>query len=120
MAIQPYLFFNGRCEEALAFYQDKLGAKVEMMMRFRENPDAGAMEQVAVEIRAIMNPDGTVRSAEIVDAGRYNSDPRLRRHAEAALRAVKNPSCQPFTMLPANAYDEWSTIVFNLDPKSMF
>lgn len=82
--------------------------------------DAGAMEQVAVEIRAIMNPDGTVRSAEIVDAGRYNSDPRLRRHAEAALRAVKNPSCQPFTMLPANAYDEWSTIVFNLDPKSMF
>ena len=30
MAIQPYLFFNGRCEEALAFYKDKLGARVEM------------------------------------------------------------------------------------------
>ncbi len=37
--IQPYLFFGGRCEEALAFYQEALGAKVEMLMRFKENPD---------------------------------------------------------------------------------
>jgi PhnB protein len=39
MIIQPYLFFNGRCEEALAFYQQALGAKLEMLMRFRESPD---------------------------------------------------------------------------------
>jgi len=35
MAVQPYLFFNGRCEEALAFYKERLGAQVEMMMRFK-------------------------------------------------------------------------------------
>jgi uncharacterized glyoxalase superfamily protein PhnB len=29
MPIQPYLFFDGRCDEALAFYQKALGAKVE-------------------------------------------------------------------------------------------
>jgi PhnB protein len=39
MQVQPYLFFDGRCEEALDFYKKALGAKVEMMMRFKENPD---------------------------------------------------------------------------------
>jgi PhnB protein len=39
MQVQPYLFLDGRCEEALEFYKKTLGAKVEMMMRFKENPD---------------------------------------------------------------------------------
>jgi PhnB protein len=38
MQAQPYLFFDGRCEEALDFYRDALGAKVEMMMRFKDAP----------------------------------------------------------------------------------
>jgi PhnB protein len=42
MQIQPYLFFDGRCDEALAFYQKALGAKVEMLMRFKENPSPAA------------------------------------------------------------------------------
>src|SRR5438876_175112 len=37
--IQPYLFFNGACEEAIEFYRKALGAEVEMMMRFKENPE---------------------------------------------------------------------------------
>ena len=40
MQVQPYLFFDGRCEEAIEFYKSTLGIKVEMLMRFRENPDA--------------------------------------------------------------------------------
>ena len=39
MAIQPYLFFDGRADEAIAFYQQALGAKVEMLMRFKDGPD---------------------------------------------------------------------------------
>lgn len=39
LQIQPYLFFNGRCEEALAFYQRALGAEVTMLMRFKDSPD---------------------------------------------------------------------------------
>jgi PhnB protein len=35
----PYLFFDGRCEEAIAFYKKALGAEVEMMMRFKEAPE---------------------------------------------------------------------------------
>jgi len=38
MQVQPYLFFNGRCEEAVKFYQKALGAKVEMLMRFKDAP----------------------------------------------------------------------------------
>lgn len=37
--IQPYLFFNGSCEQALEFYRKALGAEVEMMMRFKESPE---------------------------------------------------------------------------------
>lgn len=39
MYVQPYLFFEGRCEEAVAFYQKALGAQVEMTMRYDEAPD---------------------------------------------------------------------------------
>lgn len=46
MQIQPYLFFDGRCEEAIEFYKKALGAKVEMLMRFKESsepPPPGAI-----------------------------------------------------------------------------
>lgn len=39
MFIQPYLFFNGRCEEAISFYGKALDAKVTMMMRNNESPE---------------------------------------------------------------------------------
>jgi PhnB protein len=41
MQVQPYLMFDGRTEEALAFYKRTLDAQVTMLMRFKENPDAG-------------------------------------------------------------------------------
>jgi PhnB protein len=37
-SIEPYLFFGGRCEEALEFYRSSLGARIDMMMRFSESP----------------------------------------------------------------------------------
>jgi len=39
MEIQPYLSFEGRCDEAIEFYKKSIGAKVEMLMRFKEAPD---------------------------------------------------------------------------------
>jgi len=39
MQVEPYLFFNGRCEEALEFYRRALGAEVGVVMRFKESPD---------------------------------------------------------------------------------
>ena len=37
--VQAYLFFDGRCEEAMEFYRRALGAEVQMMMRFKESPE---------------------------------------------------------------------------------
>jgi PhnB protein len=39
MKVQPYLFFDGRCEEAIEFYKRTLGAEVLMLMRFNEAPE---------------------------------------------------------------------------------
>ena len=39
MLVQPYLFFEGRCEEAIDFYRRVLGAKVEMLMRYKDSPE---------------------------------------------------------------------------------
>jgi len=41
MQIQPYLTFEGRCEEALEFYKKALGAEVTALMRFKDSPDPG-------------------------------------------------------------------------------
>jgi PhnB protein len=37
--VQPYLFFGGKCEEALEFYRTALGAEVQMLMRYKESPE---------------------------------------------------------------------------------
>ena len=39
MRAEPYLFFHGRCEEALAFYSSAAGAEVQMLVRFGDMPD---------------------------------------------------------------------------------
>jgi PhnB protein len=38
--VQPYLFFDGRCEEALEFYRKALGAEMTMLMRFKDSPES--------------------------------------------------------------------------------
>jgi PhnB protein len=39
MKLEPYLFFDGRCEEAIEFYRKALGAEVTMLMRFKDSPE---------------------------------------------------------------------------------
>jgi PhnB protein len=49
MQIQSYLFFEGRCEEAIEFYRAALGAEVTMLMRYKEGPQpcsSGSEEKV--------------------------------------------------------------------------
>jgi PhnB protein len=42
MQIQPYLFFDGRCEEAIQFYEGAAGAELQMLMRHKDNPEPSA------------------------------------------------------------------------------
>ncbi len=39
MLVQPYLFFEGRCEEAMEFYRRAVGAQVEMLIRYKDSPE---------------------------------------------------------------------------------
>ena len=41
MKLEPYLTFEGRCEEAIEFYKKALGAEVTMLMRMKDNPEPG-------------------------------------------------------------------------------
>lgn len=39
MQVHSYLFFEGRCEEAIEFYKKAVGAEVKMLMRYKESPE---------------------------------------------------------------------------------
>ncbi len=62
-SIQPYLFFRGRCEEAIEFYRTTLGAEVGMVMRFSDNPDKPPSEAVSADL------DNKIMHAEVRIAG---------------------------------------------------
>jgi PhnB protein len=49
MFIQPYLFFDGRCDEAIEFYKKAIGATVEMLMRFKQAPDQSMISPGSAE-----------------------------------------------------------------------
>jgi len=49
MSVQPYLFFGGRCEEALEFYRNALGAEIVMLSRFKDAPDPGMSQPATAE-----------------------------------------------------------------------
>ena len=49
MQVQPYLAFEGRCDEAIEFYKKAIGAKVEMLLRFKEAPDQSMVSPGSAE-----------------------------------------------------------------------
>ncbi|MBN9520590.1 VOC family protein [bacterium] len=66
-AITPYLFFGGRCEEALAFYGQALGAEVEMLMRFDQSPEAPPPGMLAPGFeKKVMHASFTVRGVRLM------------------------------------------------------
>jgi len=85
------------------------------------NLPAGAKDahKMLISIRISMNPDGKVRTAQILDQSQMSSNPFYRAMAESALRAVLNPACQPFK-LPPDKYERWKSMKLNFDPKEMF
>ena len=72
-SIQPYLFFAGRCQEALEFYGSAIGAQVDMVMRFDESPDPvpAGMLQAGFE-KKIMHSSFRVGGATIMASDGVN------------------------------------------------
>ncbi|MBT4625729.1 MAG: hypothetical protein HOC63_03490 [Rhodospirillales bacterium] len=75
-------------------------------------------EDLIIAIRVDMNPDATVRNSLIVDMDLAMSDSFFRAAAESALRATKNPRCQPLP-LPLDQYEQWRTMTLNFNPQDM-
>jgi hypothetical protein len=79
---------------------------------------AGAKEagKLVVHVRVLLNPDGEVRRAHVIEQSRMHSDPFFRVAAESALRAVLK--CSPLR-LPPGKYSEWKEITLKFDPKEL-
>ena len=73
-------------------------------------------ENLVVAVRIFVNPDRSVRDAQILDKGRYNRDAPFRAAADSAIRAVYG--CSPLN-LPPDKYDQWKTVVVRFDPREM-
>lgn len=75
MQIQPYLFFNGRCDEAIAFYRAAVGAEVTMLMRFKEGPEpASPGTEEKVMHASLRIGDTTVMLSDGHSSGSLNFD----------------------------------------------
>lgn len=83
------------------------------------NIDAGAKgaAELLIEVRIQMQPDGTVRSATIVDDLRYQTDTYWRSMADSARRAVLLSS--PLQGLPQDKYEQWKDIKMRFNPKDI-
>jgi PhnB protein len=75
-AIQPYLFFRGRCEAAIDFYKTALGAEVGMLLRFKDNPDKPGRDKVPAEMdNRIMHASVRIAGSEIMMSDGMKSGP---------------------------------------------
>lgn len=75
MNIDPYLCFNGRTDEAIEFYKSALGAKVNMLMRFKDAPEQcpGGFPREVLD--KVMHADLSIGSSKIlVSDGRCQPD----------------------------------------------
>ena len=77
----------------------------------------GAQDMPVIPVRLFLNIDGTVREARLTGTGQM-SDAFYRAVAESALRAVKDPQCNPLK-LPPEKYEQWKEMIINFNPKDL-
>lgn len=76
--VQPYLFFDGKCEEAIEFYKKALGAQVNMLMRFKESPEPPPPGCGPVDGNKIMHAQFQVGGSVIMASdGRATGNPKF-------------------------------------------
>jgi len=89
MPVTPYLFFEGRCEEALGFYRRALGAEVTMLMRFKDNPEPNPAMCRPADEEKVMHASFRIGDATVLASdGRCQGQPDF--HGFALSLTVKN------------------------------
>jgi outer membrane biosynthesis protein TonB len=76
------------------------------------------VEEMMVQVRLKLNPDGTLRESRIVDRFRMETNATYKAVAESALRAIRNPRCSRFN-LPLHKFDVWKDMVLRFNPSEM-
>ena len=101
MLVQSYLFFEGHCDEAIAFYQRALDAEVMMLLRFKDHPDPAQLGT---------RPPGTAEkvmhaslrigdTAVMVSDGRNQGKPDFQGFAQSLTVATEAEAEQRFAAL---------------------
>ena len=104
---------------ASALEQNEMARAIQEQLRncWRIDPGARGAEDIVVEIKVLLNQDGSVQRVDIVDVVRMVQDGFFRSAAENAKRAISR--CSPFR-LPLRKYDVWRQLTLRFDPRQMF
>ncbi len=98
MQAQPYVFFEGRCDEAIEFYRKVLGAEVRMVMRYKEGPDPSAYKASMAD--KVMHANLRIGdSTVLVSDGRCSGRPSFRGFALSLTVAGEAEAEQVFNAL---------------------
>lgn len=85
--IQPYLFFDGKCEEAIEFYRRALGAQLNMQMRYKESPEPPPPGCGPVDGNKIMHAQFQIGGTVIMASdGRATNQPKFEGFALSLIR----------------------------------
>ena len=77
MHIQPYVFFDGRCEEAIEFYKKAVGAKVQMLLRFKDSPEKNN-DCVPSDLNKVMHAQiGVGETTVLMSDGQAKGQPKF-------------------------------------------
>jgi PhnB protein len=97
--LQPYLFFDGRCEEAIEFYRDKLGAEVTMLMRFKDAPGPAGMTPPGSENK-VMHAHLRIGDADVLASdGRCQGHPQFQGFSLSLTASSDDEAEKMFTAL---------------------
>ncbi|MBX6327010.1 MAG: VOC family protein [Pseudolabrys sp.] len=76
MQVQPYLFFDGLCEEAIEFYKKNLGAEVDMLMRYKDSPEPATC--TPADGNKVMHASFRIGDTQLMASdGRNSGNPRF-------------------------------------------
>ena len=76
--IQPYLFFDGKCEEAIEFYKKALGAEVSFLMRYKDSPEAPPPGCGPTDSNKVMHVSFNIGETQISGSnGRASGNPKF-------------------------------------------
>src|SRR5262249_13181548 len=114
--VQPYVFFDGRCEEALDFYTKALGAKVEFLMHFKDSPDQTMMIPGS-ENKVLQASLGAANHPILVSDGRNPGQPKFEAFAPSLTVKEEGEANRLFTALEKGGKVEMPLIKTFFSPR---